>query len=524
MNVKLTGKQTEALLSATYNPNARGDGMGAYVIMSVHHITRKSLHDKGLMYGHYYLTRKGTEVLAALSGNEVDMYGMEWREDSHGEYIAPAPVVSVQGEYVEPTTMVDLDGNVIPYDAFGSMAIQEARARIENGGCVGLCAVGTGCAHCDEQYGPEASQTDAESVSPAMVDTLTPNGKATFAYYANNGMSDIDAFRKAADMCGTVEKETQEESSMETQTVATVNVVQAYMGSNGMNHYHAPGCRDIEREAKRHGARKGMGVYEFPFSSVAAIIEHEYSDCNDGNAFDMVAHANDDFDGLKIMSCLRDSLPMGDIEGMPVEFKGGRWTLGDAPLDSERCTVCEVFGNVADNSTDIDGKHVCGYCVDNGRTFATLDTHSLTFYVETEGAGTKYECADCGSIDTRARFAEYVCEGDQEDAGFVETDSTDDYAIVSRLSTGAGFHTVEESRTATPESATVTGTTHHTLDSEGKTWERFEHVLSVGDVVKVVGSQGVYEVHCLIPGLPVVYVLGTQGEPFPVPATDVYAL
>ena len=450
MNVKLTGKQTEALLSATYNPNARGDGMGAYVIMSVHHITRKSLHDKGLMYGHYYLTRKGTEVLAALSGNEVDMYGMEWREDSHGEYIARAPVVSVQGEYVEPTTMVDLDGNVIPYDAFGSMAIQEARARIENGGCVGLCAVGTGCAHCDEQYGPEASQTDAESVN-----------------------------------------DTQEESSMETQTVATVNVVQAYMGSNGMNHYHAPGCRDIEREAKRHGARKGMGVYEFPFSSVAAIIEHEYSDCNDGNAFDMVAHANDDFDGLKIMSCLRDSLPMGDIEGMPVEFKGGRWTLGDAPLDSERCTVCEVFGNVADNSTDIDGKHVCGYCVDNGRTFATLDTHSLTFYVETEGAGTKYECADCGSIDTRARFAEYVCEGDQEDAGFVETDSTDDYAIVSRLSTGAGFHTVEESRTATPESATVTGTTHHTLDSEGKTWERFEHVLSVGDVVKVGGAQGV---------------------------------
>ncbi len=319
-----------------------------------------------------------------------------------------------------------------------------------------------------------------------------------------------------------------EESSMT--TVDTVNVVQAHMGMNGMNHYHAPGCRDIARESRRHNARKNMGVYEFPFSSVAAIIEHEYSDCNNGDAQDMIAHANDDYDGLKIMSCLRDALPMGAIQGMPVEFKGGKWTLGSAPLDSERCAVCEVFGNVAENSTDIDGKHVCGYCVDNGRTASALESHSLTFFVETE-TGTKYECAYCRSIDTRANFAEFVCEGNEspihnafkddetEDAGFVETDSVDDYSIVSRLTSTTGINIVKEESTST-------GTTHHTMDAHGGQWTRFEHVLSVGDIVRSTESgRTLYEVYALIPGLPVVYVDPCDGrEPFPMGATTLYAL
>lgn len=418
--VKITSAQIIALRSAEMQDD------GSYILPTAKAQTLAALARIGVVTGPRSLTVQGVSVMHTVS--HVDVIASK----GHTVYLSDAPeslemftlgdeskgdengaqtdaqsvsegVVTVQGEYVEPTTMVDLDGNVIPYDAFGSMAIQEARARIENGGCVGLCAIGTGCAHCDEQYGPEASQTDAESVSEFV-------------------------------------------------TFPTVNVVQAWAGSNGMNHYHAPGCRDIEREGKRWGIRAehgNMGRYEFSFSSVADIIEHEYSDCNEGDAHAMVSHANDDFDGLKIMSCLRDSLPLGAIQGMPVEFKGGRWTLGNAPLDSERCTVCEVYGNVADNSTDIDGKHVCGYCVDNGRTVETMESHSLTFYVETEGKGKVYECAYCGSIDTRANFATSGCEGDyrpddDSDAGFVETESMNDYAIVSRLTTGAGFHTVTE--------------------------------------------------------------------------------
>lgn len=486
MNVKLTAKQTDALLSATYNPNARGDGMGAYVIMNVHHITRKSLHSKGLMYGHYYLTRKGTEVLATLAGNVVDMYGQEWAGNEGAEYIIRS-VVTVEGG--EPNTWApefDAPGASECYFGCGSPVVAVFVDYV--GRTEGLCG-----SHRDRVEG----QTYDVPATP------------------ENGSQGV-----------------QEVSTMD--AIPTVNVVQAHMGMNGMNHYHAPGCRDIAREAKRHNAREGMGVYEFPFSSVAAIIEHEYSDCNNGDAHDMVSHANDDFDGLKIMSCLRDSLPLGEIQGMPVEFKGGRWMLGSI-LDEKRCDICEVHGSVSPNSIDVDGKHVCGYCVDMGRTLDNLNSHALVFYVETEGMGTKYECTNCRSIDTRGNFAEWQCEGDESpihnafkdddtDAGFVETDSTDDYAIVSRLTTGAGFHTVEDSRNATPAHTVTTGTTHHTTDTDGNTWERFDHVLSAGDVVKIIGEQGVYEVHCLIPGLPVVYVLGTQGEPFPVPASKVYAL
>lgn len=509
---KLTDTMVTALMSATFNPSARGDGMGAYVVMTCHGRTRKALHDRGLMTGHYYLTRKGVETLAEMAGNEVDMYGYAWE----GDIIIRAVVI--EGD--EPNTWApDFSADGAQECYFGCGVTPVAVFVDYVGHTEGLCG-----SHRERIEGqtydvPAASQTDAESVCTATDDN--PD-----CLHCERVAMDAVDMRESVQELMSAQRET------ESMTIQTVNVVQAWAGSNGMNHYHAPGCRDIEREGKRWGIRAehgNMGRYEFSFSSVADIIEHEYSDCNNGDAWDMIHHANDDYDGLKIMSCLRDSLPMGEIQNYPVLFVGGKWTLGDMPLDSEPCTVCEVYGNVADNSTDIDGKHVCGYCVDSGRSFATLESHDLTFYVETEGKGKVYECAYCGSIDTRANFATSGCEGDyrpddDSDAGFVETDSTDDYAIVSRLTTGAGFHTVEDSRNATPAHTVATGTTHHTTDTDGNTWERFDHVLSVGDVVKIIGEQGVYEVHCLIPGLPVVYVLGTTGEPFPVPATDVYVL
>lgn len=522
MNVKLTDKQSAALLTATFNPNARGDGMGAYVIHTLHHITRKSLHTKGLMSGHYYLTREGVEMLASLAGNEVDMYGYAWEGDI---IVKAVPTVEIQGD--DPSMWSPDFSAMGARECYFGCGVTPVAVFVDYvGRTEGVCV-----AHRERIEGrtyelPTVDAVEREMDAESVCTATTDNPDCL--HCERVAMDAVDMRESVQEL-----KNAMEESSMELPAIPTVNVVQAHMGMNGMNHYHAPGCRDIARESKRHNARKDMGVYEFPFSSVAAIIEHEYSDCNNGDAHDMVSHANDDFDGLKIMACL--SLPLGDIQGYPLMFTGGRWMLGDMPLDSERCTVCEVYGNVSENSTDVDGKHVCGYCVDNGRTVATLETHSLTFYVETERAGIKYECTSCRSIDTRANFAEFVCEGaespihnafesDDSDAGFVETDSVDDYAIVSRLSTGAGFHTVTDSVSATPETVVSTGTTHHTMDTDGTQWTRFDHVLSVGDVVKVVGMQGVYEVHCLIPGLPVVYVLGTQGEPFPVPATNVYAL
>lgn len=56
-------------------------------------------------------------------------------------------------------------------------------------------------------------------------------------------------------------------------------------------------------------------------------------------------------------------------------------------------------------------------------------------------------------------------------------------------------------------------------------WERYVHTLADGDLVKVTGSIGVFTVHSLVPGLPVVYVdPGTGDLPYAVGASKVYAI
>ncbi|APC46263.1 hypothetical protein HWB05_gp001 [Streptomyces phage BRock] len=240
-----------------------------------------------------------------------------------------------------------------------------------------------------------------------------------------------------------------------------------------------------------------------------------------------------------------------------------------------------------------------------------LSSHTLTDYMVTEAAGTKYECQGCGSIGTHANFAEFVCEyaepvvctadvntctltdceacgmwrtavesvsteNDDTDGGFMETDDTreiqayviekaqkefmvnsvvrvkagsefpawsgvvtghasrlmngihtgcavvmerggsaqtlpvsalefdtrDDMSTVAKLTTSAGFNSVS------------TGTTHHTVDTDGKRWDSFGHVLSKGDMVKLPGKRGYGKVWCTVPGIAIVFVdMGTGEEP-----------
>lgn len=554
--MKLTAKQTTALLSATYNPNARGDGMGTYVIHTVHHITRKSLHDKGLMYGHYYLTRKGVEMVALLSGNEVDMYGMEWAGNEGEEYITEIPAVTVQGEYVEPATMTDIDGSVIPHDAFRSQEIQEAHRRIADGGCVGLCAVGTGCEHCDTQYGHLSAETDAESVSyPAPViadgmDTrfMTTEEKAEALARVERDQEEQN--KRSQEMINAPESDWMyhangltEESNVE-KTISVVAVVQAPSGNAGeQTHYHSAGCRDIEREMRKYGQSEA-DIFRMDITSAVDILEFEDGGRGSDHAEEYTPEwwnavvENASYE-VRFMSCIRGRIPGGvTTQGAPILINHSIYKVGEIPApeksqeDTMRDAGAERFpvgSYVAVKADSVDRVGAYEGEVTSHGTMHYNGWHIPAAYVTSHEGTRKILTGDL-------EFAT-----DPNEAGFVETDELSEterlymgaswnapalnsMATVAKLSTGAGFHTVEESRTATPESVTVTGTTHHTMDTDGNAWTRFEHVLSVGDVVKVVGSQGVYEVHCLIPGLPTVYVLGTQGEPFPVPATDVYAL
>jgi hypothetical protein len=111
----------------------------------------------------------------------------------------------------------------------------------------------------------------------------------------------------------------------------TVNVVQNTPGMSGVNHYHAPGCRDIEREMKRWGQSNG-DAYVFSFSSVAEIISHEFGDANGHDVYDMISHANEKFDGLRIMPCL--SISMGELNSAPLVFVNGKWALANEKYDN----------------------------------------------------------------------------------------------------------------------------------------------------------------------------------------------
>ncbi len=201
-------------------------------------------------------------------------------------------------------------------------------------------------------------------------------------------------------------------------------------------------------------------------------------------------------------------------------------------LDDVRCTRCETHGDNSMIGKNIGGDWVCGYCVENtdnasdgGFVTATVTDpinnrviiSNGQFPADWDDAMIKMAVAIDHTGNSKNGFA-YVVTRESDD-GFVETDSTDDYSAVAALSTGAGFHTVKEETTST-------GTTHHTMDTHGGQWTRFEHVLSVGDIVRSTESgRTLYEVYALIPGLPVVYVDPCDGrEPFPMGATTLYAL
>ena len=460
---KLSAGMVEALTSAQFNPNAHGPNKGAYTLMSnVHPRTRKALHDRGMMHGHYYLTREGVITLTALVGNTLDMSGYEW----DGDMIIPAaPSVTVEGG--EPNTWApefDAPGASECYFGCGSPVVAVFVDYV--GRTEGLCA-----AHRDRVEGqtydvPVSAETDAQSVS-----------------------------------------EVQEENTMDSHVIIPgVNALD--MGERSYNRFVGIGeSQGVPGSLFTYGLATAISLAPGMNGTGKVNIPCEFGD--------VITVRTSLGDKRYVVQDNRYSAT-GPRKGDPI--------LTPYTTDDAKCYVCQTHGDNSLPGQNIDGEWVCGFCVANECSPRTLDTHSLTFYVETERAGTKYECGNCGCIDTRSNFARYECAGETLDAGFVETDSQDDYAIVSRLTTGAGFHTVEESESATPAHTVTTGTTTHTLDTNGEQWTHFDHVLNLCDVVKVVGMQGVYEVHCLIPGLPVVYVLGTQGEPFPVDASKVYAL
>lgn len=486
---KLSASMVTAIEGMTYKAyDANREGHTGYsTTADIHPRTRKALHDRGIMHGHYYLTREGVNILAALTGNKVD-----------------APSVEIQDMPSEPE--FDAPGAAECFFGCGRDVVAVFVDYV--GRTEGLCATHRDRVEGETYNVPNGSQNGSESVKEddSMTEEFVPMDRT------GDGIT----------------------------SVMTVAVIQNTPGMAGVTHYHAPGCRDIQREMRKYGQRPS-DAFENGFGSVAEILEFEFGDIASDSAeintpewwSEIFYNATGDaHGGVKIMPCL--DIPNGETsDGSPIIRDGHFYRAGfkrsQESQDAARKAIAEHNVNTCDERECVTcWAKFTSECQEN-HTGKTECKACESVSIEYDESARKFPCVMVGGIIIhKGECAQAhgvngpVCslEGDDEteDAGFVETDSVDDYRA------GEAFHTVEESRNATPEADVTTGTTHHTMDTDGNEWTRFEHVLTVGDVVKVVGSQGVYEVHCTIPGLPVVYVLGTQGEPFPVDANTVYAL
>lgn len=174
----------------------------------------------------------------------------------------------------------------------------------------------------------------------------------------------------------------------------TVCVIQERPGMLSVNHYHAPGCRDIAREMKRYGQSES-DVYRVAFPSVARIFAHEYGDvCSDeyeiGSPewWDAVVDASTPAEdsGVKIMPCL--DIPFGMAGEQPVISVNGRFELAPAsPSEPEGEPETTHTADCASyHSDDTTGESYECDCMDFEETMTTHDYHLTVTVDETTGA------------------------------------------------------------------------------------------------------------------------------------------
>ena len=494
--VKITAAQIIALRSATMRDN------GSYELTTAKGQTVNALTRMGLMVsGTRFLTVQGVSVMHTVS--DVSVIASK----GHTTYVSDSPEslemftlperesesVEIQGE--EPNNWApDFSAQGASECYFGCGASPVVVFVTHVGVTEGLCE-----AHRDRVEGatyelptvtPEKRQTDAESVSEFVPMDRTGDGITS---------------------------------------VMTVAVIQNTPGMSGVTHYHAPGCRDIQREMRKYGQRPS-DAFENGFDSVAEILEFEFGDIASDNADSNTPEwwaeifynaTGDEFGGVKIMPCL--DIPNGETsDGSPIIRDGHFYRAGFKRPSAESVKRAQEEID-AHNVVSCDERE-CVTC------WAKLNSENPSVPVEYDESARKFPCLMVGGIimhkgecgqSTGVNGPVCSLENDESDAGFVETDSVDDYAIVSRLTSTTGINIV-----SAPPETVPTGTTHHTMDAHGGQWERFDHVLSVGDIVRSTETgRALYEVYALIPGLPVVYVDPCDGRaPFPVGATKLYAL
>jgi hypothetical protein len=249
-----------------------------------------------------------------------------------------ARTVEIQGEYVEAE------------DVHAHMAEQTAWMTQE-GVCMGLCAVGTGCTHCDEQYGEIEPQTGIESVHDVSGVVLQTRQKSACGHWTGL-LSPEGVCTRCPNVSEMITEilESEGEDYVYDSMTETVCVIQNIPGTNGNMHYHTPGCRDIAREAKRHGQSEN-DVFAGGFLSAADILSHEYGDVCNGDAEGIVAEANSEYFGVRVMPCL--DIPLGELNGIPLAIRNGEFILAPTEVREEGCEHGAINGPCCDIENDV---------------------------------------------------------------------------------------------------------------------------------------------------------------------------
>lgn len=216
--------------------------------------------------------------------------------------------------------------------------------------------------------------------------------------------------------------------------IPVAGVIQAGQGMMGTTHYHAAACADVKREMGKWGQSED-DVIRFPFSSVAEIIDNEFSDVENGNWADMMSHATD---AIRIMPCL-SNLPAGRTPSGPLVIHGNvfcegldipplcAWKANDAHM---ACEAGEYIGQDMYGSVQV-ANHgdVCEF-------------HSDEMNQDTPGFPIVPDKAD-GPMTGQYDDYNYAADG-----GFVETMVTKEYHLAVCVDdiTGAtvdlGWHTL----------------------------------------------------------------------------------
>lgn len=547
----LTDNMLNALMGATFNPHAHGSHQGAYVNMGdIHGRTRKALHDRGLMHGHYYFTRKGVELFTSLVGNVLDMDGYTW----DGDMIIPS--VEIMGD--DPSDWTPEFDAPTARECFFGHGYNVVAVTVDMYGVTqGLCA---DCTHRVERSYPlpvNAPETDAESVSEDEPMILVPGRHALdmgtagynrfvgiqigtdghpFTYGLATAISnmpgmngtgktnvetsfgDIITIRTmGGDKRFTVERRkfadplltpfTEEHAS----NLAS-HTLTDYMVTEGHGvKYECTGCGSIGTHA---------GMSEFPCDGDLRLDEPTTDD-------------------MSIVANLTTSAGINTVDMSGCYGENGK-AVHVAPCSQALGTNGPVC-SIDDDGTDAndagfmeteDSEEIREYVTENARKAFLINSHVRTKANDIgywEGIVTGHDakqyqgvflpCAivtneGMGALTLPVESLEYNVKpiGHR-----TECDGWDEY--------GNTCGELFKCKYCTMAVTTSTGTTHHTTDANGGQWERFEHVLSEGDVVKISRHRGYGVVHATVPGIGIVFVdMGDGHAPSQFLATDVIAL